>query len=362
LLNFYATMKKLLTWVMMIGLFSNCAVTLTAQEAKTENDEFADFLGELRTMSPLERKKQLLEVLSFQALGLGGDVVDHVPIPNRLVAPSVLNGGDAGWAPGLDSESTLTRLFPTNAYQKESAEKVILGLAILLKDSPDEAFRWMAPRTISSVPSVGDVVKVLALTERQPGAPLTQSISKERWTQFYNSSNPCYKIVALEKYDSTAQSPEELLKLYRECLFETFGYLQVRALEGIYRSKDYRPEVRDLLKEFLASSPVEDDGTLPAFPANFSNPVEGARWLLAEMEKARAGAQAPSVTPVASKPPVPKAPKAKEEQKPAGNVSGEPKELASVPWNSNILIIWNVVATAGVIVLLVLVLKRRKTS
>jgi hypothetical protein len=299
-------MRTVICTLVLLSTILWSARSLQSQEKEADffdDVAFSNYLVELKGLPADERVKRLTRMSQTMTMALGGRPVEYKSEPGRLVPPAVMIGGRNGWSPSSDGEPLLHRLFPEHERQRKIAERAILAWRLLIHESHGEAMAWIAQRTSSTVPSVGDVVKLVASMERQPGAILTQKISKELWTKLHGSSNPCYKILALEKYDSTDQSPEELLKLYRECLFQTFGYLQVRALEGIYRSKDYRPEVRNLLREFLASSPAEDDGTLPPFPANFSNPVEGAKRLLAHMEKGGVDSPVPPPPVVVPKPP-----------------------------------------------------------
>ena len=88
------------------------------------------------------------------------------------------------------------------------------------------------------------------------------SPSHESWEKLFRSSNPCYRLLALIHYDSVDLSPEELMEVYRQGLFHSCSYVEMRVLVGIAKSHDYRTEVLDLVKMYAASNPCKDDGTL----------------------------------------------------------------------------------------------------
>ena len=237
-------------------------------------------LQELLKLPDSEKASKLTGLVQKYEALVQDKPLEVATVPGKLSPPKVLIGGDAGWNPASDAEGTLKRLFPGDPDQHKIGERAAMLESLLIRFAPEEAFKRMVPRLGSTKPTLKDAMHLLAACDRQSGTLLSKQIPKELWLQFYNSPNPCYKILALEKYDSTTQSPEELLKLYRECLFHTFGYLQVRALEGIHRSKDNRPEVVALLREYLKSSPTENDGTLPTYPEGFGNPIRAAEYLM----------------------------------------------------------------------------------
>ncbi|QIF01876.1 hypothetical protein [Roseimicrobium sp. ORNL1] len=243
----------------------------------------------LAKLSPEEKAGKLTKFVQEYDVLVKDRPVEIATVPGKLSPPKVLIGGS--WNPASDNDGTLGRMFPRDPEQRKMGERLIMLECLFNLFAPEEALRKMVPRLNSTKPTLKDAMHLHAACHyRQPGTPFRKQIPKELWLQFYNSPNPCYKILALEKYDSTTQSPEELLKLYRECLFQTFGYLQVRAFEGILRSKDFRPEVQALLQEFLKSSPVEDDGTLPTYPFAIRNPIEGAERVLQAIKKGGEGA------------------------------------------------------------------------
>lgn len=242
-------------------------------------------LQELLKLPDAEKARKLTSLVEKYESSIRDRPLETVSIPGMLIPPNVLLFGPGGWEPASDVFSTAENLFPGNdQQQKKIGEWTMMLGRLLIHFAPEEAFKRMVPRLSDPAPTVLDAVRLISATDRQPGAQLTKPIPKELWLQFYNSPNPCYKILALEKYDSTTQSPEELLKLYRECLFHTFGYLQLRSLDGIFRNKDFRPDVQALIVEFLKTSPVRDDGTLPTFPPGFRNPIDAAEGILSTIE------------------------------------------------------------------------------
>jgi hypothetical protein len=339
--------------------FIATALQLYSQEGKLGADEgFTKTLESIVAMPPAAKVAAFAKLTHFNDLPLSGRQLSMTVGRQQIKAPKELAGG---WVAGADSEAKIKRIAGSDGKLQADIEQSLISWGLFINSAPKEAFAAMLSSANSNVATMADVVRILAITERQPGQLLTQQVPKETWKLMHESSNPCCKILALEKYDSTEQSPDELLSLYRECLINSFGYLQVRALEGILRSKDFRPEVAALLKEYLNTNPTADDGTLPAFPATIGNPLDGAKMILAEMSKAgspvlatpskslffsasSAGTSLPSV-----KLPAPK--KAPEEKPAATTASEEP--ASSTPWS---IIVVLIVAATG---LLWLLLKRR---
>jgi hypothetical protein len=285
-----------LTALMLAGaLFTVVTAPLRAQAPRPdEADKALMFaLEEIIKLSPEEKASKLSKLAQEYGALVNDGPLEIATVPGKLSPPKVLIGGDEGWNPASDNEGALDRLFRGNSDQRKAGERAIMLEGVFIHLAPEKALKSMVPRLGSAKPTLKDAMNLhAACYYRQPGTPLSKQVPKELWLQFYNSPNPCYKILALEKYDSTTQSPEELLKLYRECLFHTFGYLQVRALEGIYRSKDFRPEVRALIEEFQKSSPVENDGTLPTYPGIIHNPIKGAEYVLDAIKKSSGGTPA----------------------------------------------------------------------
>lgn len=340
-----------------------CAVT-SAGEESAEASYLVRTLTEIKSLPIDQRKQRLYELAVYYDRTIG--YTSHALMENSknegaLNPPLVLNGGRSGWSPANECEPLLERLFPGDLKRQTLAKCAIASWQIFLLYAPENALAVMKDQGRAAGATNQDIVRLVGAMSREPGQSLPERISKTLWSDFYNHSNPCYKILALEKYDSTDQSPSELLSLYRECLMNSFGYLQVRALEGIIRSKDFRPEVAALLKEYLNSNPTPDDGTLPAFPSLIRNPVDGAKMILAEISKTDTAVNA---TPSKSLPPTASstvitplsvqstAPKKTPEAKPASTQSEEP--ISSIPWSVVAVLI---VAAIG---LLWLLLKNRK--
>jgi hypothetical protein len=339
-----------------------CAVTSTGEES-AEASYLVRTLTEIRTLPIDERKQRLYELAVYYDRTIG--YTSHALMENpknegALNPPFVLNGGRSGWSPSNECEPLLERLFPGDSKRQTLAKCAIASWQLFLLYAPENALAVMKDQGRAAGATNQDIVRLVGAMSREPGQSLPERISKTLWSDFYNHSNPCYKILALEKYDSTEQSPAELLSLYRECLMDSFGYLQVRALEGIYRSKDFRPEVAALLKEYLNSNPPPDDGTLPAFPALIRNPVDGAKLILAEISKADTTVNA---TPSKSLPSIPSstvipppsvqqtAPKKAPEAMPS---RASEQSTSSTPWS---IIVVLIMAVSG---LLWLLLKKRK--
>jgi hypothetical protein len=264
------------------SLLSQPEDTNVIQRAKA----FEGQVKKLRDMPVNERTDALTKMVGMYDLLVGSNPVDVSLRERRIPVPNLLIGGNAGWNPASDCDSVIARMFPLAGFRQQEGEQAVSAWSLMLHYAPAEAMTLMKPSLLSSKPTLVDVVRLLASMHRQPGKQLSERIPKQLWRQFYESSNPCYKIFALEKYDSTDQSTEELLALYRECLLGSFSYLEVRALEGIYRSKDYRSSVEKLLHEYINSNP-KPDGTLPSYPSLIRDPVEGAKLILSEIAQAK---------------------------------------------------------------------------
>jgi hypothetical protein len=359
----YLHVKKLVTAIIKHGVYA-CILAmpfrLCSQEDGLNADiAFAKALESIVAMPHAEKVAAFAKLTNLNDLSLSGRQLSMTVGNQRIKAPKELAGG---WAAGADSEAKIKLIAGSNGKLQTNIEKSLISWGLFINAAPAEAFAAMLSRVDSNVATMADAARILAITERQPGQQLKQQVPKETWKLLHESSNPCCKILALEKYDSTEQSPAELLGLYRECLMESFGYLQVRALEGVLRNKDFRPEVAALLKEYLNSNPATDDGTLPAFPAIIGNPVDGAKMILAEISKtgisvnASPSTLAPSlVASSGPSPPIvqPPSPKKAVEAKPlVPTPSEEPASLT--PWS---IIVVLILAALG---LLWLLLKNRK--
>jgi len=110
---------------------------------------------------------------------------------------------------------------------------------------------------------------------------------KADWYALYNSSNPCYRLIAFEFYDRPGLTPEELLSVYESGLFHSCSYVEMRILVGIRDHQDYRDEVKQLLLRYLASNPLLNDGTQISHRADpdrlFKDVREGAQKIIDEI-------------------------------------------------------------------------------
>lgn len=316
---------------------------------------FAKALESIIAMPQSEKVIAFTKLANLCDLTLTGTALTFQNTGRKITAPKELMWG---WSPGSDSVALLKRIAGNKPQLRDDLQNAIFCWGLFLDAAPQEAFTAMLSRADAGKATLADAARILAATERKPGQQLKQQVPKAVWKRMHESNNPCSKILALEKYDSTEQSPAELLSLYRECLMDSFGYLQVRALEGIYRSKDFRPEVAALLKEYLNSNPAADDGTLPAFPAIIGNPVDGAKMILAEMSKAGSSATAPPVsreTTPAPKP-LPMVQPTAQKKAPTTSTTSIPSEAATSSTTWSIIVVL-VVAACGLLWLLV---KNRK--
>lgn len=133
----------------------------------------------------------------------------------------------------------------------------------LLDQHPQRAFEIMVEKAKSPAVASLDVLTVTASIGSFPGGrALNAAPSKADWAALIQSANPCYRFLGLEYFDAVPQSPDELLSLYRQCLFGACSYMEDRALTAINRHEDYREAVAKLLEEYAASNPVMDGGTM----------------------------------------------------------------------------------------------------
>ena len=277
-----------------------------------EQSLFSTRFQSLLQMAPDEARRGFFRLTEDCDSALPDIRVDMQEMRGGFRLPSLLVGNRPGWVSAPEKEPLLNRLFAEGDIRREVTRRAILSWAAFFLKGPEAAFRALERGNYYEEPTLLSIVHLVGIMRRQPGSILTEKLPKELWKKFHQGRNPCNRILALEVYDSTDQTPAELLSLYRECL-GGFCYLQVRALEGIYRSRDFRPEVAALLREYLQSNPQPDDGTLPGYPNVISNPVEGAKMILREIEGSKGAPESavprspyvpgpPSSTPEVSKP------------------------------------------------------------
>ena len=85
--------------------------------------------------------------------------------------------------------------------------------------------------------------------------------NKADWQTLYDSQNPCYRMIAFEYYDTVGLTPDELLSVYTAGLMNSCSYVEMRIIYGIIKNRDFRPEVKALLQNYIASNPSDNDGT-----------------------------------------------------------------------------------------------------
>ncbi len=202
-----------------------------------------------------------------------------VTAEGRMPMPSVLANSGSGIAAGIDAVWSVHSLC-TDAQSALEIVRYGWFWSSLVDNDSAFAISWLLNKVNSTAPTTADVVELQAMIGYWPGQRLNTLVAKKEWEKLHSSANPIHRFIALEKFDSTEQSPSELLALYRECLFGACSYLEVRALEAITRNQDFREEVATLLEEYIASNPPTDDGTLPKLRSNFPDLIEGARSVI----------------------------------------------------------------------------------
>lgn len=199
-------------------------------------------------------------------------------VANRLPLPAVF-AGTGSYVPSIDRCWSLHVL----AKDRKSAAAILryaVFWSFVFETDPELAFSWLQKKSTDSEVSTTDIIELQGTLDYWQGGKLKAPLSKQTWQELHKSTNPLNRFIALEKFDSVEQSPAELLALYRECLFGACSYLEVRALEGITRNKDFREDVARLLEEYIASNPPADDGSLPKLRNNFPDLVEGAKRVI----------------------------------------------------------------------------------
>jgi hypothetical protein len=279
----------------------------------------------------------------------------------RMMLPSVLAGNGHGLICGFDTWYAIS-LLATDSESFKSMSRYAWLWQRFIDTKPQVAFELMATRAHNVEITTIDILRLQGALSYWPGGKLQAPLSKDAWQKLYRATNPVYRLIALEKFDSVEQSPAELLALYRECLFGACSYLEVRALEAITRNKDFREEVAKLLEEYIASNPLANDGTMPGLRNNFPNLIEGAKRVIAAIRNTEepTAPTLPQVDPFEQSTPTPKPPPVVQPPPPKKTPSTTPTtttpsvELtSSTPWS--VIVILIVPAT----VLLWLVLKRR---
>jgi hypothetical protein len=284
--------------------------------------------------------------------------VSVVTAVGRMPLPDVLPHTHGAFSGGFDAEPLLEQV----SLNGEDGGRMLAYVLLLEKMGGLALFGHISGAAKKNTVDIIDVLRLQGLISSPPGGKLLPPPTLQQWAELHQSANPVYRFIALEKFDSVEQSPEDLLALYRECLFGACSYLEVRALEAITRNKDFREEVAKLLEEYIASNPPANDGTLPGLRNNFPNLIEGAKRVIATIRNTEKPA-APSspqsdpfaqTTPAPKPPPVvqPPTPKAPEAKPTTSTPSEEP--TSSTPWS---IIVVLIVAAVG---LLWLLLKGRK--
>lgn len=278
-----------------------------------------------------------------------------MPLPQVLISEAGINGG-------------LVNSFRVDALSAQQDQAHLMAYAFLwttlLDQHPQRSFEIMAEKARSSAVTSLDVLTVTASIGSFPGGrALSAAPSKTDWAALIQSANPCYRFLGLEYFDSVPQTPDELLSLYRQCLFGACSYMEARALTAINRRKDYREAVAKLLEEYAASNPVMDDGTTSKIRDLYRDRFKASAEIVQRIREHiakhgekpltndsadQAASKSMSSLPVVQPP----APKKAREEKPASPPSEEP--TSSTPWS---IIVVLIVVALGLLWLLV---KNRK--
>ena len=181
----------------------------------------------------------------------------RMPLPRFLIQREIWSADV--WVfqyyPGVSDTENKRRYCYSRAWWYFSHYYAEAALAMMAKDAARETvsttdiLRWAGSRNYWPGDKLGQL----------SGVPLSE---KKTWQILHSSKNPCYRLIALEYFDSVNQTPEEVLQLYRECLFHTCSYMEERAMNKMFFDPVCRPEeILALLREYLDSKPLENDGT-----------------------------------------------------------------------------------------------------
>ncbi len=323
-------------------------------DAISRDDQFQEMLRAIASPKSAERAVLIGSKLTELEQCLSPAPLEMVTAPGRLALPRVLVDGVEAFAGGLDSLDFWASV-AFDASEAARAMACMLGEGAM---SSLEGLKRFRERASDPRPAMIDLIRLQAHITSPPAGALIPGIAKSDWDFLHNSPNPCYRILALQIYDSVEQTPSDLLALYRECLFGGCSYFEVRALAAIQFHEDYREDVAKLLETYAATNPI-DDGTLSGLRSPFADLESGARNLAATIRAALAnqptgrkaeGSGGSSVIPTGSKHAPSEAHKVDGSLKPE---SGNSTLRTVSPW-----LVLGVVIAASCAVLLML-LKRR---
>lgn len=224
--------------------------------------------------SPTTTSSNKIAKLDKIERSLSSEPLPLVSAPERMSLPKALVDGEDAFLGGLDSAS----FWQSIASTPDEASMLMSGIMIYKTLPPSLSLARMKERAAIANSTLLDLLRLQAFVSAPPGAKLTSPPSKADWEALHKSSNPCYRLIALEVFDSVEQSPGELLSLYRECLFGACSFLEARALAAIQSNKDNRAEVAQLLEQYASTKPV-NDGTLPGLRNPFRDPGHSAKEL-----------------------------------------------------------------------------------
>ncbi|MEQ1933520.1 MAG: hypothetical protein ABL962_06540, partial [Fimbriimonadaceae bacterium] len=181
-----------------------------------------------------------------------------MPIPALLTQPEA-------WM----ESSGIVAYLDSDIKQQVELESYISAWGILVGQAPDKAFEIMAGDAARTGVETIDILRFRASRGAWPGSRLPEPPAKNLWAALHGSGNPCYRLIALEYFDSVNQTPDELLSLYEECLLKGCSYLEVRALEAISANEDRRQAVVRLLRQYASTRNIVNDGTLHLTRSHF---------------------------------------------------------------------------------------------
>ncbi len=206
-----------------------------------------------------------------------------VSIPERMPLPGVLLD-ENGLNNGLDCNFRLEALADAPETQTALMAYSLMWGQLLRTHAP-KAFSILAEQSELKTVTSLDIMAVIASLAASPGAEqLSEPPLKTDWNRIYQSSNPCYKFLALLYLDQVDQTPEELLELYRVCLFESCSYLETCVLNMIKKRADFREAVAQLLTHYIQSGRTVDDGTMSKIRNPYGERKEAATELVKEIQ------------------------------------------------------------------------------
>ncbi len=150
--------------------------------------------------------------------------------------------------------------------QNEQADLFSFGLfwSAWLGRDPGAVFSRLAQQSQdSAMVSSIDVVQMLATAADTHAYNSSRRVSAGDWRALRLSSHPCKTFIALASWHLADLPVSERLQACRDSLFGACSFLEARTLSRMRDPGCHSEAMQALVREYLASSPVPNDHTLP---------------------------------------------------------------------------------------------------